>query len=254
MRDCHKLAAAIAAAVVTSATAASAIAGTVTYVEITDGNGDISTANTYTHALEFGSVAGPATVNGVTFTEGIGPGGSGANSSNTFSQGPHPGDTGHAAYTPDGPIEALLQDMIYDGTGDPPNRVATLTLTGLTPGVTYDARIYSRRWDPTANRSTNISFNEDGVAGAEGSTGLINQNDSNTLPGAGFSDPEQESYYVNYRYTAASPSLEMTFTNQTGDTWHLYAVTNQVVPEPGSLAVLGIGAGALLARRRRRHA
>jgi PEP-CTERM motif len=44
--------------------------------------------------------------------------------------------------------------------------------------------------------------------------------------------------------------ITTTINNTAGASWHYYALTNQVVPEPGSLVLLGLG-GLLLLRRRR---
>jgi hypothetical protein len=64
-----------------------------------------------------------------------------------------------------------------------------------------------------------------------------------------------DSYYINYRYTATTTSLTWTAANSSGSnaSWHLYGLTNQVVPvpEPSSCLLGMLGCLLLLHRRRK---
>ena len=231
-------------------------AGVISYVQITnDADSGISTANTYTHTLDFGNSAFPiATINGVAFN-GYNVG---ANGTLDFSMGVEPSgvikDTfANANHNVTGSLANLMTDMYFvDANGN--GGESTWTLSGLTAGVTYDTRIYARTYGNVAGtRNVTIVFDPDGAGGVSDSTGSINEdNATGTPPGfANFND----AYYINYRFTAvAGQDLVITATQvSNGASWHLYGLSNQVaVPEPSTLALLGAGGVMLLAARMRR--
>ncbi|MCG3180188.1 MAG: hypothetical protein BIFFINMI_02545 [Phycisphaerae bacterium] len=252
-------------------------AGVISYVAFSnDANSGISSANTYTHALDAGSTGSAPTINGVKFTKDNSvtafnaPGAGDAATSNAGSYvanttGTMTSHAGSGSYPPVGleggaasaGVYTLLYDMWYLASSSSPYRgAATLTLTGLTPGATYDLRVYCRVWDPSLTRKNLLTFTN----GSEVDTTTIYED-----------DPSQDglggdvAFYVNYRYTAsASGQVTMRADNtlaaipagDTNGTFHLYALTNQVVPVPEpammSLLILG-GLGLAGAARRRRR-
>jgi len=196
------------------------------------GDSDISSDNTYTHAIDFGnqpSGGGVATISSVVFANG----GTGnfpaiGGSSQTVGTGSstiptsHNGDTAADAYLADGGMRDLVHDMIYD------DGTAVIELTGLTSGQPYKFRLYHRSWGGT--RPQNIGFDTDGVgtdiAGAE-DTGVFYQDDA-TQPDPGFATSTQV-YALTYDYTLSPGVTTLTvYINQTGTgTYHLYGLTNQ---------------------------
>lgn len=235
--------------VVLACAGAAQAAGTISIVDIpatgSDVGSGISSSNTYTHALDFGSNSGWGStylINGVTFTHtaASAPGNSLSGTDLTTGKGfslaqagvgvqTHPGN-GHA--TADGQMGNLLTDMNYAfADGNP----MVLTLTGLSAGANYSTRIYYRPWNNDATRTSTITFNGDGT----GVSTSINE-DAGTL-----------AHYVSYDFTASASSVTVSFQQTAGGGWHLYGVTNQVVPEPSS-GLLLLGSAVALGLRRRR--
>ena len=145
-----------------------------------------------------------------------------------------------------------MTDMYYNG-GNSAGGTTTWTLDGsaFTPGETYDTRIYTRSWGSSATGGTrNVSFvfDHDGAGPLSTSTGTISE-DNATSVGFGVND----AYYINYRFTAvAGEDLVITGTQLgSNQSWHLYGLTNQLVPEPSRAMLIGLGCLGLLMGRRR---
>ncbi|MCL4207729.1 MAG: autotransporter-associated beta strand repeat-containing protein, partial [Pirellulaceae bacterium] len=184
----------------------------------TDLGSDISATKTYTHLLDFYDDGVPAVVNGVTFTA-AGAGGGANNWSLTGASSDHAGAGGTIpTYLDDAGMERLLRDFRYNGNP------ALLTLTGLTAGQTYEARLYNRQWG--GDRTQRFTFDEDG-AGPKSAQLTFNE-DYSVTPS-----------YIAYRYTAVSDGmggalpLTITIQPQSGaGSYHLYGFTNEEVSAP----------------------
>ena len=219
---------------------------TIPYSLVTnDADSGISSSNTYTHAIDFNASGGGATINGVVFTAATGNTG---NFTRTVANGSVNNHNGTGEVTTSGNLADLMQGFLYNsGPATDGSGLQTYTITGLTIGTTYDLRLYNHAWTAAGNRPNELVFD---VGGANDSTGFINTDRATTVGMAG----DNDSYYINYRYTASSTSLVFTAANQSGSnaSFHLYGLTNQVViPEPSSCLLSGLG-GLLLLRRRRK--
>jgi hypothetical protein len=214
----------------------------------------------YTHVLDFIADGSPATVNGVAFTA-AGPSGSASGNLGVGSYGwsstafggqidEGSGSVGvqgallNASVPAGSGASKLLADFYYNIAATP-GSAESLTLTGLTPGLRYETRVYYRAW-ANDQRTTLVQFDE----GGGGVQSISIDQDLDRTHGS----------YVAYTYTAgASGSLLMTYSegfNPPTASWHNYAVTNELapVPEPGGVVGLAVAGAALTRGRRRRCA
>ncbi|HON46717.1 MAG TPA: PA14 domain-containing protein, partial [Kiritimatiellia bacterium] len=172
----------------------------------------ISPTKVYTHAIDFGGNGAPTIVNGVSFTRTNAP--SGVINGYGWVNAPpstHGGDRASSVgLGNDNGVFNLLYGMNYSLPSG-----QTVKLTGLTPGKWYEVRLYNRTWDPACNRTQTLVFDPDG-------TGPISH--SVTYD---FDVPDAPPNYLGYRYLAATGELSITITRTVGDSYHLYALTNE---------------------------
>ncbi len=208
----------------------------IAFVRITgDADCGISASKTYTHKLDFGLGAPGALINAVQFSAyNVGANGS-LNFSRAISSGTandHAGNTGHNV---SGNLANLLTDMYYNGSGAA-GGTTTWKLSGLTPGITYDTRIYTRQWAAAGTRNVHLVFDPDGPGPVSDSTGVINEDDATTvgMPAA------NTAYFISYHFTAvAGQDLVITATQPSATwSWHLYGLTTEVVPPPRLVSIV----------------
>ncbi|MGA2254578.1 MAG: autotransporter-associated beta strand repeat-containing protein, partial [Thermoguttaceae bacterium] len=217
--------------------------GTITTPAFTsDASSGISSSNAYTEALAF-KQGGPLSINGVTFANANNTGGAGnlgsiwaltpplanawSNAGN-FSPGFQPNST-QQTYS-------LLNNFYYENSGAP----VTLTIAGLVPGQSYDARLYYREWIQNDNRLADFTF----------SNGIIAQNATVN------EDADAKGHYIDYPYIAGpNGTLTISESNDTamlaGGSWLWYGFTNQLIMKtPANLlptkSALSIAASATL--------
>ena len=191
--------------------------------------------NGYNLALAFNQGAN-LNINGVTFinTGTAASGSSGpitwslANWGNNSALGTFP--TGFQPVT--GQQTRELLNHFYYGLG---NNTQTLTLTGLTPGQAYNARIYYRSWNnPTGGRISNWTFDP--------GTGTLTK-----LNGLS-EDSNYTGNYIDFPYVAGPEGkLVLSAANTSNASWHLYGFTNQQIPNGlASMTTLQVARGAML--------
>jgi len=214
-------------------TATSANAGDISYVQVTnDADSGISADNTYTHKLDFGTGSPGALINGVQFDAYN----LAANGTLNFNREVFSGDLsdhgGNGGHNVSGSLVDLMTDMYYNGN-NAVGGTTTWTLSGLTAGMTYDTRIYTRQWG-VSTRTATIVFDPDGGGAISDSTAVINEDDATS---AGFTNAN-DAYYINYQFKAVPGedlviTLTQSFVNQS---WHLYGLSNQeaVLPNTAS--------------------
>lgn len=207
-----------------------------------DANSGIGTANMrygsggYNLALAFNQGAN-VTINGVTFVN-TGTASSGTSgpiswslenwgsygASGSFPGGFQPG-TDQQTY-------ALLNHFYYINGGF---KTQTLTLTGLTPGQAYSARIYYRSWNtPSGGRISNWTFDP--------GTGTLTK--LNSLS----EDSNYTGNYIDFTYVVGlEGKLVLSAANTSNASWHLYGFSNQQIPSVFlTVAPVQIARGAIL--------
>ena len=125
----------------------------------------------------------------------------------------------------------LLNHFYYgNGVGNP----ETMTISGLTPGQSYDARLYYRDWNTVGDdRAANFTFDP----GTGSPTTLNNLNE----------DGDANAHYLNYEYVAGSAgTMAITISPLTGSSWHVYGFSNQLIPILPTATPLTIAAGSTL--------
>ena len=217
----------------------------------TDAASGISTANTYTHTVSGGL---PATVNGVVFADQS-PDTTVPNftwTSATKNDVTNNAGTWVAAtggVTGAGLI-SLLNSFTYAGGGADPGATQRFSLAGLTVGKVYDTRLYIRMWDTGGSgRPIDFKFTHgsetNSISGLEDRPGIV--------LGTGINN---QAFYLNYRFTSLATTLDIDTTVPAAATagsgsFHMYGLSNQVVPEPSSMT-LALALGLIgIARRRR---
>ena len=206
----------------------------ISYVSVTnDANCDINPYKAYTHAIDFQASGAGATVNDVVFSSVAG---SGAGFSRTVANGAELSDNrtvfGTTPITTTGGLADLMQGFIYNGSPNTDGSgLQTYTLSGLTSGTTYDLRIYTHAWTSGGTRPNTFVFDVDGAAVPSQE---INEDNATSVGMPG----KDDSYYINYRFTASAPDFVFTAANAVGSdaSWHLYGLTcEQVGPVVSSL-------------------
>ncbi len=194
-----------------------ALTGQISFHYVTgDADSGISSSKTYTHAFDCGSGT-VATVNGVAFTQVTGA--NAANYSNGPGSGHAGGNVGYISIPTDQKIYEIYRDMCYNKQD-----VSPTVFSGLTPGKSYDLRIYIRRWNDDGlinqNRDRPVEFIFD--------TDDDESNDDHVTIGVDRFDPA----YLSYRYIALTDHINVTFHSlNNSDTLHLYGVTNEEIDD-----------------------
>jgi hypothetical protein len=200
-------------------------AGEITYVPITgDADSGISTDNSYTHTIDFGTGTPGASINGIQFDAYN----AGANGTLNFNREVATGllsdHGGNGNHNVTGGLVDLLTDMYYNGN-NAAGGTRTWTLGGLTPGKTYHTRIYTRQWGASDARTVTFVFDPDGPGHVSDSSGVVSQDNASSV---GFANGN-DAFYINYQFKAvAGQDLVISLTqDNTNQSWHLYGLSNQ---------------------------
>lgn len=205
----------------------------VTLVQLTDdASSGISDSKTYTHAISGGE---NSIVNGVTLqslTANVTPANfiwdTGTFTKNVVANNNRDWIPFDGGVTGPGIID-LLGDFTFSGNGSAAGASQTYTLSGLTPGVSYDLRLYIRPWafDGTV-RPIDLTFTN----GTEVTVpfGALPEDRPGSVLGTGNNN---NAYYLSYRYTAQTTDLQVSagiHPSAVGvsGSFHMFGLTNEV--------------------------
>ena len=122
---------------------------------------------------------------------------------------------------------SLLGAFTFNNDGNPGSN-QTFTLTGLTPGQEYEARIYCRKYSDGSERTQEVIF----TAGDQGSDSILFAEDRPEEDPIGVSFRDS-AYYISYTYTAdaaASLSIRFEVTGAPGaGSFHMYGLSNETL-------------------------
>ena len=216
------------------------------------GDSDVVTTNSLLYAYTFGDTGvSSATVNGVTFTSfaaangGAGPvtvGGLTLTlSTDTFNST----NTGAgSASAPFSSLSANYKGLLQSGVADNTGNQITVGLTGLTSGFTYTIEVWTNDSVGTLTAAAGNPADNDNTVLHALNTATLDDNGANAAGGVG--------QYVIGTLSAFSTGATFTVTaGPAGAKPEIAAIQVRYVPEPATFGLLGLGAAALLARRRR---
>jgi hypothetical protein len=197
----------------------------------------ISATEIYTHKMSGGSAT---TVNGVAldvldtvttpanFAWSQNPAGK-----NIIGPGSNPGTWNAASgnVTGDGNLQ-MFGTFTYAGAGAAPGSTQQFALSALEPGMTYELRLFIRKWDDVTVRPQYLKFTN----GAQVTDFYILEDRPGTMLGNG---NDNSAYYISYTYVAQSDTMtvETTVSNvSSGDgSFHMYGLTNREASLPPPL-------------------
>ncbi|MDD2600416.1 MAG: Ig-like domain-containing protein [Kiritimatiellae bacterium] len=199
-----------------------------------DSDCDIKASKTYTHKLDFGLGAPGALINGVQFAAYSNAANGTLNFSRAVSAGAPSDHLGNNGHNVSGNLVNLMTDMYYSGDA-PAGGMTTWTLSGLTAGVNYETRIYVRQWAP-GRRVMTLVFDPDGAGPISDVVTQINEDNAASVGMSAAND----AYYISYPFMAvAGENLVITATTHLNNaTWHLYGLTNEVIPPMGTILLI----------------
>jgi len=126
-------------------------------------------------------------------------------------------------------MEALLSSFTYSGSGANPGSKQKFTLSNLTPGTSYDLRIYTRQWDTEGSgRPLDLVFTN-GEQIVQPFSALP-QDRPGAVTGSG---NDSDAYYLTYQYTAQGTELVIDASVPrcapgNSGSFHMYALSNEV--------------------------
>jgi hypothetical protein len=190
------------------------------------------------------------TVNGVAFTgagNGVVVGGSGTETITINGGSDNVGSFGDGEFSSNGAIYHLIRGAIFE--------VDSVTLGGLQVGQEYLIQIFTN--DARSSRSVSSVVGFDGAAASPLGTSQLNNSADGTNSETDTGNEAGDSILATFTADSVTQSFDVFGSGNGGASFaqgagqaQINAIQLRSIPEPGSLALLGLG-GLLIARRRR---
>jgi hypothetical protein len=132
---------------------------------------------------------------------------------------------------------ALFGTFTYSGAGSTAGNRQTFTLAGLEPGLTYEFRLFVRKWSGSTVRPAALTFTN----GTERRGFYLLEDRPGTVLG---NSNDNSAYFLSFTYTALATEMTMEalvppVTSANGS-FHMYGLTNRAAGEPPALAISSI--------------
>jgi hypothetical protein len=128
----------------------------------------------------------------------------------------------------------LFGTFTYSGAGSTPGNRQSFTLSGLEPGLTYEFRLFIRKWAGSTVRPAALTFTN----GTERRGFSILEDRPGTVLGNG---NDNSAYYLSFTYTAAAAEMTVEAlvppVSSANGSFHMYGLTNRAAGEPPPLAI-----------------
>ena len=124
----------------------------------------------------------------------------------------------------------VFGSFTYSGSGATAGNTQTFTLSGLQVGQPNEVRLFIRKWANDTVRPAALKITN----GTKTADFFILEDRPGTVLGNG---NDNTAYFINYRYVPTTSDLvlqvEVPNTPAANGSFHMYALTNRVVPQPG---------------------
>jgi hypothetical protein len=138
--------------------------------------------------------------------------------------------------------QQLFGTFTFSGLGSTPGNRQQFTLSGLEPGLTYEFRLYVRKWSNATVRPAALTF----INGTESRDFFLLEDRPNIV--LNDATKGEAAYFLSCTYTAQSTDFIMDVlvppVSSANGSFHMYGLTNRVAGAPPDLEIASISRAA----------